>query len=172
MTLCSILRQAFLATAILSLLLVCPMLSAKEHRSIYLIRHAEKQHDGTHDPSLTEKGVLRAKNICKQLKNRNITTIYSTNYKRTVETALPLSKSLAIDLTLYDPNQLETFATQVLLGEGNVLIVGHSNTTPELVALLGGNSQGPMADSVYHQIFHLVVKGNKTDTIILSSSVD
>ena len=172
MTLCSIYRLPFLAFVMLSLLLACPMVTAEEGRSIFLIRHAEKQLDGIRDPSLTKKGVLRAENISKQLKNRNIKTIYSTNYKRTRQTAIPLSKLLEIGLALYDPSQLEAFAKQVLSGEGNVLIVGHSNTTPQLVELLGGNSQGPMAETVYNRIYQLVVKGSKVETFLLSSSIN
>ena len=168
----SIFRLCLLAIIVLNLLVSSSDLSAEEARNIYLVRHAEKQLDGTRDPSLTEEGSLRATNISKQLQNENISSIYSTNYKRTKQTALPLSKRLKIDLTLYNPNQLKDFAKQVLLGKDNILIVGHSDTTPQLVELLGGDSHGSMAETVYDRIYLIVIKGSKIQTFLLSSNTD
>ena len=168
----SISRVCLLAIVILKLLVSSSVLSAEETRSIYLVRHAEKQHDGTRDPSLTEKGKLRANNISEQLSNTNIIGVYSTDYKRTKQTALPLAEFLEIEVTFYNSGQLEDFAMQILSGHGNVLIVGHSNTTPELVKMLGGSSYGPIADTVYDRLYHLVIKDSEVTTILLSSRVD
>ncbi len=146
-----------------------PELIADEYRSIYLVRHAEKQQDGTRDPSLTKQGHLRAEDISVQLKDKNISLIYSTDYKRTRETASPLVTSLKINLTLYDPRQLENFAKQLLADKGNVLVVGHSNTTPKLVELLGGDSHGPMDESQYSRLYHLLIDQADVKTVLLSS---
>jgi len=168
----SISRLSLLAIVMLKLLISSSVLLAEEARNIYLVRHAEKQLDGTRDPSLTAVGKLRADNIAKQLSNTNISSIYSTNYKRTKQTAFPLAELLKIELTFYDPRQLASFAKQILSSGGNVLVVGHSNTTPELVKLLGGSSYGPIADTVYDRLYHLVIKDSEVKTILLSSKVD
>ncbi|MCF6193815.1 MAG: hypothetical protein L3J46_05735, partial [Kangiellaceae bacterium] len=67
------------------------------------------------------------------------------------------------------PRQLEEFAKQILSTNGNVLIVGHSNTTPELVGLLGGDSHGPIADTMYDRLYRLEIKDLKVKTYLLSS---
>ncbi len=172
MMLRSIFQFGLLIIIVLNLLLTCSSLSAEEARNIYLVRHAEKRLDGTRDPSLTKAGRLRANNISQQLSNSNIIAVYSTNYKRTKQTALPLAKLLEISLSLYDPRQLGKFAKKILSGNGNVLIVGHSNTTPELIKLLGGDSYGPIADTVYDRLYQLSIKESKIETILLSSKAD
>ena len=116
--------------------------SLAETKEIYLTRHAEKQHDGTRDPSLTNQGQLRAETIAQFLKSKNIAAIYSTNYKRTMETAGATAKMLGLEIKHYDPSQLKAFADELKKVKGNALVVGHSNTTPDLVILLGGDDKG------------------------------
>lgn len=169
MKICSNSNLTTLLLALVTLLLVTPTLAADENRNIYLIRHAEKQADGTKDPSLTEQGRSRAANIFKQLKGKNITVIYSTNYKRTRETASPLVAFLKIELTLYDSNQLKNFAEQLLAERGNALVIGHSNTTPQLVELLGGDPHGSIRESEYQRLYHLAINATGVKTTLLSS---
>ena len=100
----------------------------------YLLRHAEKK--DYLNPSLTEQGQTRANRIATLLGDKNISHIFSTNYNRTLETAKPLSEKLNITVTHYNPRQLSAFVKQLKTLKGNVVIVGHSNTTPDLVKLL------------------------------------
>ena len=59
--------------------------------TFYLIRHAEKvrTNKSERDPKLNEKGILRALNWKEYFLDKDITKIYSTNYKRTLETVKP-----------------------------------------------------------------------------------
>ena len=60
------------------------LLSSVVHsETIYLLRHAEKADDGSHDPVLTVQGQQRAKNIADMLSHANIQQIYATDYQRT-----------------------------------------------------------------------------------------
>jgi 2,3-bisphosphoglycerate-dependent phosphoglycerate mutase len=106
---------------------------------IYLTRHAEKENDGTKDPSLTDKGKQRAEEFANLLKNNNVRAIYSTDYKRTRETVAPLAKALDLEVIIYNPKDLESLKKEILqeykFGE-TIVVVGHSNTTPTLVNLL------------------------------------
>ena len=92
-------------------------------RSIYLVRHAEKQADGTANPSLTKQGLQRANNLAQQLKDKNIVAVYSTSYNRTQQTAAPLAKLLGLDVQTYDPRKLLEFAETVLRSDQTILIV-------------------------------------------------
>jgi len=146
--------------------------SSLQTRTIFLTRHAEKQNDGTHDPSLTKTGYQRAKNLITLLKNRNVTQIYSTDYKRTKQTASPLAENVNLTIKIYDPKNLKSFAQQVLLSQENVLIVGHSNTTPALVELLGGGLQNDMTESDYGLVYELEIHGSKVTTHLLKTFPD
>jgi 2,3-bisphosphoglycerate-dependent phosphoglycerate mutase len=145
----------------------------KSHVSyIYLTRHAEKQHDGTHNPSLTEMGQSRAENIKELLKDKNIAQVYSTNYKRTMETSEPLAKELKLTIKNYDPRDLQAFAKQLLKLKENVLVVGHSNTTPSLARLLGGENIPDLKETEYEHVFLIKITNVnqvKVETVFIKS---
>jgi len=129
----------------------------------YLVRHAEKQKDGTNNPHLTEQGHTRAELLAKQLKAAGITKIYSSDYHRTLETAQPLAQALGLDVVLYDPSALEPFAQSLKQETGNILIVGHSNTTPPLATLLSGKDVDPIADNEYDNLYQIVLIGEQSE---------
>ena len=104
---------------------------------VYLVRHAEKQ--AGEDPSLTAAGEARAAELADLLADQGLTQIHSTNYKRTLETAAPLAARIGLQVVLYDPRDLEGFADELRASVGVHLVVGHSNTTPQLAAALGGD---------------------------------
>jgi broad specificity phosphatase PhoE len=130
--------------------------------TFYLVRHAEKQNDGTKDPHLTDQGQKRAGYLAQQLSLANITKIYSTNYHRTQETAKPLSDLLGISVEPYNPGKLEEFAETLKAETGNIVIVGHSNTTPNLAAFLSGEDVAGIDESEYENLYQIVLLGGKT----------
>ncbi len=117
-------------------------LSSFDGTTIYLIRHAEKITTTDPDPSLTSKGQERAENLGKMMAGKNLTHIYSTDFKRTRETATPASRSQKIPISLYDVRELDEFVMKLKeMKSANVLIVGHSNSTPTVANMLLGDSQ-------------------------------
>lgn len=140
---------------------------SQEPKIIYLVRHAEKQLNLGKDPELTTKGILRAKKLAKILKNKNITAIYSTQYQRTMQTAVPLAKENNLQIKTYNPKKLNEFAKQLQLLSSNILVVGHSNTTPELVKLLGGKDFGKIDESEYDRLYKLIFNGLNVQTELL-----
>lgn len=104
--------------------------------TLFLLRHAEKR-DGI-NPNLSQAGQARAEHLVSILKDKKIKHIFSTNYNRTLETVKPLSQELDIVVTHYNPRQLTALVKQLKTLKGNTVIVGHSNTTPQLVKLLTG----------------------------------
>src|SRR5687767_4814601 len=119
-------------------LAICALHIPVSANTIYLTRHAEKASTGT-DPVLTSEGQVRANNIAATLKDAQVKHIYSTAYQRTRQTAQPLASYLSLPVTTYDGAQLPTFAQQLRALPDNALVVGHSDTTPELIRQLGGD---------------------------------
>lgn len=98
----------------------------------YFIRHAEKV-DDSKNPDLSPIGNERALLWSSIFSDINFDTIYSTNFNRTMQTAMPVSSIKNITIIKYDPKtiDIQKFKDQNL-GK-NVLIVGHSNSTPDFV---------------------------------------
>lgn len=149
--------------------LAVPGLALADAHMIYLTRHAEKAATGT-DPALTPEGQVRAQNIAATLKKAGITKIYSTSYARTQQTAAPLASYLQLTTQTYDPTQLATFAQQLRALPGNVLVVGHSDTTPELIRQLGGEPGTDIAETEFDRLYQVAIgqDGDVTTTLLTS----
>ncbi len=105
---------------------------------VFLVRHAEKVVE-KEDPDLSDDGKARSTELANVLSSADIEHVHSTDYKRTRNTAAPIADEKGLKLELYDPEKLEDVAKDLKAKGGRHLIVGHSNTTPELTKLLGGN---------------------------------
>ena len=109
--------------------------STEECSNIYLIRHAEKVRSdkSDRDPDLNNKGLLRAENWKNYFISKNISRIYSTNYKRTIKTAIPLAENNNLEILIYSSDDI-VYETFLKSSEGeNTVVVGHSNTIPDFV---------------------------------------
>lgn len=116
-------------------------LKPNESIQIYLVRHAEKDTIGT-NPLLTKAGEERARDLAYVLKDAGIQYIHSSDFMRTKQTVKPLSETLDLEIQIYDHNSLRTLKDKILNLKGVHLVSGHSNSTPELVELFGGNPGG------------------------------
>ena len=154
--------KLFRCILLLILLGSLPVSQANADSTIYLVRHAEKQNDGTNDPHLTEQGHQRAGYLAQQLSLANISKIYSSDYHRTRQTAKPLADLLGLSIVLYDPQNLEAFAESLKTQTGQIVIVGHSNTTPPLAALISGSEVDAMDESEYQNLYQIVSINGKT----------
>ena len=100
------------------------------------------------------------------MKDAEITHIHSTDFQRTRDTVEPLASLSGIAIQQYDPQHLETFSEKLMKTQGVHLVSGHSNTTPELVELLGGQSS-PIQDHEYNRLYVIVLSAEKTKASIL-----
>lgn len=130
-------------------------LLAEGPSTIFLVRHAEKT-EASDDPALSEAGKLRAHELARVLRDAGIQHIYSTDYTRTRDTAAPLAALLKLELELYDPRELAEFAAKLKCRGSRQLVIGHSNTTPELVALLGGDPGEEIDESGEYDRLYIV----------------
>lgn len=130
---------------------------------IYLVRHAEK--DPGADPDLTPEGRQRAEILSQRLASANIDVVYSTDYTRTRRTAAPFALQAGLPVIYYDPSKLDAFALQLRQQGGRILVVGHSNTTPQLVAALGGEPGNPIVEATeYDRLYKVRIDGDVVTT--------
>ncbi len=130
-------------------------LSAPKSDAIFLVRHAEKTAEKK-DPALTEAGEARAAALSERLAGEGITDIHSSDTKRTRDTAAPLAKKLGLEVQIYDPRDLPAMAAKLKAAPGRHLVVGHSNTTPQLTELLGGDGGTPIIEATEYDRLYIV----------------
>ena len=117
--------------------------------TVVLIRHAEKQLNAGADPALSEAGEARAALLARMFGTNTrlgrLDAIYVSPTRRSQETAAPLSERLKLAVTVGPENDPRLLAHRVLREHqgGHILIVGHSNTIPQIVEALTG--RGPVA---------------------------
>ena len=127
---------------------------------VYLVRHAEKSSNHPDDPDLTAAGKARAETLKDMLRNKGISAIYSTNYKRTKQTAEPLAKALNLPIQLYEAHDYEALTGKILKENRNrsVLVIGHSNSVLELIEAFKAQRPVPeITDSDYNYLFKVTI---------------
>ena len=128
----------------------------------YMVRHAEKEAAPADNPPLTAAGRQRAVALCDSLRDKDVTRIFVSQFLRTQQTAQPLAGLLNITPTTYNTGEsVENLAAQLRATSGpNVLVVGHSNTIPDLIRLLTGAAVGQIPDNDFDNFF--IVKRVRT----------
>ena len=153
--------KKFLFLIIISLVILSCKSDKKEQDATvyYLIRHAEKDRNiKDKNPELTEVGLKRAENWAKVFKDIPFDKIYSTDYKRTQQTAFPTASSKGLDVLSYDAENLFNKNFKHNTDKQTVLIVGHSNTTPAFVnAIIGKKEHLQINDSDNGKLFIVTV---------------
>ncbi|MFM1561220.1 MAG: SixA phosphatase family protein [Roseibacillus sp.] len=154
----------------LSVLAIAPACGQDKPKRLvaFLVRHAEKMETGE-DPDLTAAGESRARDLAAMLRTAGITQVHSSDYKRTRNTAAPTAELLGLKVRIYDPRDLPTLVVELKAAGGRHLIVGHSNTTPALAKLLGGQAGAPVDEKrEYDRLYVITVDaGGEASTVLL-----
>ena len=117
--------------------------------TIIFVRHAEQTSHDEADPSLSEEGQRRVAELTRQLADADVVAgidaIYSTKYKRSTETVQPIADRLDLTLNIYEADDTEEILEKILKAHKGkiILVVGHSNTVPVLIANLGASKNVP-----------------------------
>ena len=122
----------------------------------YFIRHAEKDSSNPEDknPDLNQQGKIRALNWLYFFREIPLDKIYSTNYKRTIQTVKQIAEEKNITISYYSPEKIDAENFKKQNKSLSILVVGHSNTTPALVNLIiGQNKFEKMNDSDNSSMF-------------------
>lgn len=120
-----------------------------------LLRHAETTGGGT-NPSLSTAGQARAEELRRILANVPLAAIFASNYNRTLQTAQPTATDKSLIVKTYDPIDQSPIVDDWLNNyKGKtVLVLGHSNTIPDLLNLfLGGTVYANLPDSEYNNLY-------------------
>jgi broad specificity phosphatase PhoE len=142
-------------------------LTAQQATVVYLVRHAERDEDGTSDPPITEAGRARARLLADMLRDAGITHVHTTDYLRTRSTAAPVAERTGAATHTYGARALDELAARLRSTPGRHVVVGHSDTTPQLVALLGGEPGPPIAEAEYDRLYVLTLTSAETTTALL-----
>lgn len=142
--------------------------AADESLVVFLVRHAEKLVTGS-DPDLAPAGEVRARALAHALRTSGITQVHSSDYKRTRNTADPVSRKLGLKTELYDPRDLPALVAQLKTAGGRHLVVGHSNTTPALAKLLGGEPGAAIEEKTEFDRLYVITIGENgaVSTVLL-----
>lgn len=141
------------------------LLSAASTTTVFVMRHAEKVTVPADDPDppLSPAGEARALELAQHFgrapKGQGLDAIIVTELRRTQETVQPLANRLGIPVIVV-PAKEPTLAAKRALAEnrgGRVLIVGHSDTVPQIVKELSGEDVGEMSDTEYGIVYVVAV---------------
>ena len=143
------------AAALFLLLAACTSLRPAPQPSIYVMRHLDTP-AGVADPDLTENGRATALRLARWFDRRDPPqVIYVSTTKRSRQTAEPLAARLRITPKTYNPADTPGLVAAVLAERGTVLVVGHSNTVPEIIERIGGQRPAPLHHPDFGDIWHV-----------------
>ena len=163
-------RSPMLAKLMLAAACFAPAFSFAEPTIVFVTRHAEKSTEGK-DPDLSPQGQARARMLASLLHKAGIRHIFSTKTARTQQTAQPLATQTGLEVQLYEPAKHAGLVDKVKTLAGPTLLVGHSNTVPELVRLLTGKEVPAMPETEYDRLYQVIIeKDGSVTTVLLNSS--
>jgi broad specificity phosphatase PhoE len=118
--------------------------------TVVLVRHAERDASGA--DAISPAGKVRARVLADMFRDAGVSSIFTSEFTRTKQTAAPLAAALGLSPTeiAADPSAART----QLLSSGGALaiVVGHSDSVPELIAELGGPTL-EIKDDEFDRIF-------------------
>ncbi len=143
--------------------------------TVIFVRHAERAAAPSADPGLSNAGQRRVAELTRQLVDADVVAgvdaIYATPYRRAQETVRPLADALDLPINTYDVSNTEAVLETILKKHKGkiILLVGHSNTIPELIANLGASKLvPPISENEYDNIYIVSIPWfGKTKTIRL-----
>jgi broad specificity phosphatase PhoE len=133
--------------------------------TIVVLRHAEKQVGAISDAPLSPQGEVRASRLAQMFGDSEqfgrVKKIYVTGTRRTQQTAGGLAQRLGLTPAVIDSKTDSHELARRILREnrgGRALVVGHSNTVPEIVAALARlDGVPPMGDEEFDTLYVVTV---------------
>jgi len=125
---------------------------------VILVRHAERAAEPAGDPALTPAGEQRAQALAQALAGLRVNAIVTTPLRRARDTAAPLAKALGVQPQVVEARggaHVPAVVEAVRAQTGVVLVVGHSNTVPAILAALGGPKLADLCETSFHHAFLL-----------------
>jgi len=105
--------------------------------TLFIVRHTEKVAK-TRDAALSQAGRERARTLAWILRDVRFDAVYSTDFARTRDTVAAIARTNDVELSLYSAGSGESLKELQTGHAGHtVLVCGHSDTVPSLLAALG-----------------------------------
>lgn len=128
---------------------------------IYILRHTEKVDEDAENPKLSKLGVQRARYWKSVLQNVDVQRIFTTDFDRNIQTAKILGEDYSINPEIYYPLSFDVLKFINEVKGQHVLIIGHSNTIPDMVNRLVGESRyPPMSHLDYDNLFLVTINAS------------
>ncbi|MGE3396124.1 MAG: histidine phosphatase family protein [Sphingomonas sp.] len=151
--------KGLLATLALALLAGCMTTpAATPTPAFYVVRHLHTP-AGERDPDLLPEGQRVAALLPARLAAHPPRTIFVSDYRRTRQTAAPTAARYGLTVTVYDPADTPGLVARARAAPGPVLIVGHSNTVPDIVEQLGGTRPAPLSHPDFGDLWTIAPGG-------------
>ena len=148
---------------------------ARAQQTILLVRHAEKATDANEaSVPLSDAGSARAARLAEMLRSAGVTSVYATDTVRARKTAEPLAKAAGLEVRIYAPKDADgKSAPRILLDRlekeeprGVVLVVGHSNTVPEILAALGYTEKVEIPATQFDDLFVVTPRAGGPPSVV------
>jgi broad specificity phosphatase PhoE len=151
-----------------ALVALAPRAAAQDPTTVFVVRHAEKGPDGQ-DPSLTDAGAARAAALAEMLKDAGVSIVFTSQFKRTIETGAPLAKRVGIAARVVGAGKNDSLVTAIraLPAGSKVLVVSHSNLVPPIVEALSGQTVAELTDADYDRIYLVTLKPQGGSVVFL-----
>ena len=144
----------------LFLLLFVSVSMAAAQPVVVLVRHAEKATNGGKDPDLSSAGRARADALARILKDSDIMAIFTSEFKRTQETAMPTATLIGVTATVVPAKDTAGLVAKLHQLNGNALVVAHGDTIPNIIKALGMDRPINIPDEDYSELL-IVTLGDK-----------
>ena len=158
-------RRTLAAAAALALCSLAPPAFAQ--KAIVVVRHAEKA-DSSTDPVLSALGTARAEALAKALASLEVKAVYVTQYQRTALTAAPLMKAAGLQPIQVHSDESAQLVERMKKEHPSdvVLTVGHSNSVPRILKLLGAAENIQLGENDYDNLFIVVPAASGPPTLL------
>src|SRR5664279_782452 len=133
--------------------------------TVILSRHAEKAATPPKDPPLTEAGKKRAELLASMLADAGVDAIFVTELQRTLQTAAPLAARCHLKPTFIPADDTDQLIKAIRGRQsGVVVVIGHSNKLPAIIAGLGG-PKVTIPETEYDNLFVLTVGATQSSLL-------
>jgi broad specificity phosphatase PhoE len=160
-------KHPFFKVVVFLLLLLVGSLPGFGQRTVVVVRHADKI-DDTDDAVLSPTGETQAKRLAHVLKDVGIGAIYTTQFKRTIQTAAPLADLLKIKLLAYEQTDVDGVVKEIQQKHLKevVMVVGHRSTVPKILNQFGASEPVALGSSEYDSLFILTLPPGQSPTLL------
>ena len=150
---------ALLAAACLSLSCAPSEAPPTDERVVILARHAEKEEG--EDPGLSEAGARRAETLAHVLSEWPVDAIYTSQFRRTRDTAAPLASVTGVPAEVVDARDMPALLQRIREGDARaVVVIGHSNTVPAIARELGAPDVRDIPEEGYDDLLVVTLRAD------------